>query len=137
MTALTGLRSYSTVSHFVNTGGWAHRISDGHRRWWIGSFLDAIGEIHGKSSAAYQRIVGLCQNILSGYDCGTELPPQDMVSKSDLSFPLAANDLDLRMGFWTSEDAHFFLDVLQAIPPNTVFKSTLTYGIARLCKWLE
>lgn len=110
--------------------GWVCRVSDGHRRWWIGSFLNSVGEIHGASSAVYQRMVELFQTVLQGYDCGTEFPPQDSDAKSDLFFPLTANDPDLRMGFWTSEDVYFLLDIIRRIPPNTVFKPTLSYGIA-------
>jgi len=90
---------------------WVTTISDGHRRWWIGTYLDYAQTVLGKS-AAYDRFVSLLQRILSGHNCGTILPPEQTILA--IPFSLAPiNNLDLRMNFWTPDESAFLCQTIR------------------------
>lgn len=104
---------------------WVYQVSQGHRRWWIGSFLDSAVSVLGTNSQEYALLAMLFQKMLREYDCGKALPKQQY-DLSDFTFPIMPeDDTDNRMGIWVREETHSFLQILDAIttPTMPMFKA--------------
>ncbi len=111
---LRALSSYSP-------GDVVREITRGHRRWWIGSLLDYAENSAAVSQVDYERLVLLWQKVLRGHVCGKPVLLCNF-STADFDFPvLPVDDVELWMGVWSEEEAHFMVDCLhriRAVPPR-------------------
>jgi hypothetical protein len=92
---------------------WVRTISTGYRRWWVGSFLEYIQLALGHSNSTYLRVAALMQRALSGFDCGTILPPEENPQNLPFSFAPSKDNPDLRMSFWSSEESAFLCQTIR------------------------
>jgi hypothetical protein len=95
--------------------GFIQEITDGYRRWWIGSLLDFTEQSSLLAPEDYARFVFLWQKVLRRYDCGKPFPRAEF-DPASFDFPiLPADDSDMMMGVWMEEDAYFIVDRLDRI----------------------
>jgi hypothetical protein len=91
------------------------RITEGYRRWWIGSLLDFAEQSRLLTPEDYARCALVWQKLLRGYGCGKLLPSRKFYLAS-FQFPiLPADDTDMYMGVWTEEEAYFLVGCLRRI----------------------
>jgi len=111
------------LSRCSNTG-FVRMLTEGHRRWWIGSLLDAAEESEALTPDDYAQFVRLWEKVLRGYNCGKWLTTATFVL-SDFEFPLLpTDDADLQIGIWTEPEAGFVADCLRRLTAlDTRFKA--------------
>jgi hypothetical protein len=93
----------------------ATEITEGYRRWWIGSFLDYF--VHQPDIPREDRdeVTALLLRVLRIYDCGSSLPPSTY-SLADFDFPVRpVDDADMNIAHWTWEEARLVIRVLQSV----------------------
>ena len=93
---------------------WVTKISEGHRRWWIGSFLEYVKLVLGNSSNMYFHFANLFQRLLGNYDCGTILPPKEDVPSIPLSF-VPVDNSDPYMSFWSQDEICFLCQTIRMV----------------------
>ncbi len=82
---------------------WVRTITAGHRRWWIGSVLEAAAENLGTQSASYQALDFHFARLLRGWGCGTPMLTRDEPPSAVMPFS-PASDCDFRMSIWSESD---------------------------------
>jgi hypothetical protein len=94
--------------------GFIKWITEGYRRWWIGSLLEFTEQSRILAPEEYSRFVLLWQKVLRRYDCGKRLLPA-VFDRTRFDFPIIpADDSHMLMGVWT-EEAYFVVDRLEQI----------------------
>jgi hypothetical protein len=94
---------------------WVEEISNGSRRWWIGSFLDYLDKNDDVPSEDYVKIEKMFQKVLRPFNCGKELT-EVAYQLSEFEFPVIPNnDVDLWMGVWDKSELNFMVDLIQTI----------------------
>ncbi len=79
-----------------------HLLLDGHRRWWIGSVLQAANALLAPDD--YDKLLQLFRRLLRGYNCGYNIPDGDIGYTTD-GFPcMPQDDPSLLFGRWSQND---------------------------------
>lgn len=95
------------------TSNVARLITDGYRRWWIGSLL-ASAHDWALNAADFEHLRAQCARILRIYDCGFPLDDVDHRSLRTLPY-LPTQDGDYYMNLFDSTDANRFVDLLERL----------------------
>jgi hypothetical protein len=124
-----GLKELLTALSHCPSNKSVRLLTQGNRRWWIGSFLEYSEYTLGPNAPDYIYLASLFQRMLRGYDCGKVLPKSD-TNVNDVPFPvLMQDDPDLRMSVWTDEETCLVVEIIRSImnkdakfamPPSTV-----------------
>jgi hypothetical protein len=91
-----------------------HTITEGHRRWWIGSVLSAAARVE-LPVAQYRQLSALLARMLAGWDCGVTLPPIE--NRRDLhGFPEFHRDADDDpTAVFSADECHALVDLFQLL----------------------
>ena len=96
------------ASRSADARGIVQLILDGHRRWWVGSFVESLRRspwLLSKNDAEHTE--DLLSGMLRGLDCGTAIRDASP-SASRFSFPIAPrSEADLRLAVLSSSDFEF------------------------------
>jgi hypothetical protein len=90
-------------------------LTEGDRRWWVGSALYQAREVLKIDEGDCQRLGRIFGKIIGHWQCGYPLPEADHTN--DLAgFPVVPEpDPDLRVGSWTKEEALEVADVAERL----------------------
>lgn len=98
---------------FVNAFDWLTCVVNRERRWWIGSYLEAIEPFLTGQENTFEYTCWLFQKVLRGMSCGKSLPPATF-RHLDFEFPVhPADDRGTEMGVWGVEEVQFMLQLLE------------------------
>lgn len=90
-------------------------LTEGHRRWWIGSLLQGAKEGARISSLDCERLEFLFQKMLRGWDCGYPMTER-RIDLEKFEFPaLPEDDPDMRFSVWSQDETRFALAVLEEL----------------------
>lgn len=86
-------------------------ITDGYRRWWIGSLLASAHNSGVLSASDFEHLRVQCARILRIYDCGFPLDDADRRSPRTLPY-LPTQDGDYYMNLFDVSEANRFADLI-------------------------
>ncbi len=97
------------VSQSSNAHDIVQPLLDGHRRWWIGSFLESLRECSPWTirPSDVDYVESLLSSLLRGWNCGTAIR-SEVDLPNCLSFPITPKcDVDFRFAVLSSSDFEF------------------------------
>ena len=98
------------------------RLTGGHRRWWIGSVLQAAQAL--LAGDEYKELDQLFRKILRGYNCGFNTAADPGFVADGLPF-VPDNDPDLQFGLWSETQCSTAMSLLSKIMESSpVFKNS-------------
>jgi hypothetical protein len=89
-----------------------HLITEGHRRWWVGSVLSAAARVE-LPLPQYRELSAILGRMLAGWDCGVQIPA--VQDRDDIHFPIYHDNPDKPMAVFSAGECHALVDLLELL----------------------